>query len=67
MIMNRIRLVGSAPVVKAAEECCHFVVDLYSGPNLTVDQIRDWLRASKHPLKDFATTSRVELDHYAPT
>ena len=64
-IMGRIRLFGSPAVVKAAEECCHFIVDLYSKPNLTVDQIYDWLRSAKHPLKDFAITSRVELDHFA--
>src|SRR6516225_2612241 len=64
-IMGRIRLFGSPAVVKAAEERCHFIVDLYSKPNLTVDQIYDWLRSAKHPLKDFAITSRVELDHFA--
>ena len=64
-LMGRIRLVGSIEVVKAAEECCQFIVDLYARPNLTVDQIYEWLRTPKHPLQDFAVASRHELDRYA--
>ena len=63
-LLGRIRLIGSENVVKAAEECCHYLVEMYSKPNLTVDQICDWLRAAKHPLTNFAAACRVELDQY---
>ena len=63
-ILGRIRLVGSDTVVEAAEECCQFVVDLYSKPNFTVEQIRDWLKSGSHPLRYFAAACRAELDHY---
>ena len=63
-IMCRIRLVASAPVVEAAQECCHHIVKMYSEPNLTMDQVYDRLREAKHPLRDFAAACRAELDHY---
>ncbi|HXJ60836.1 MAG TPA: hypothetical protein VNU68_29680 [Verrucomicrobiae bacterium] len=62
--LGRIRLVGSAPVVEAAEECCHYVVEMYSKPNLTIEQVYDWFRAGKHPLRNFAAACRLELDQY---
>src|SRR5258708_16880926 len=39
-IAGRIHLVASAPVMKAADDCCNYIVDLYSSPNKTVEQIR---------------------------
>src|SRR5262245_23658858 len=48
-ILCRIRLVASAAVVEGAEKCCQYIVDMYSKPNLTVEQSCEWLRAPKHP------------------
>src|SRR5262245_49691983 len=42
-LLGRVRLIESVNVVKAAEECCHYVIETYSKPNLTTDQIYDWL------------------------
>ena len=39
-IAGRIHLVASAPVMKTVSECCRYVVDLYSRPNMTIRQIR---------------------------
>jgi hypothetical protein len=64
-ILSRIRLVASVAVIEAAEQCCHYIVDRYSQPNMTTEQITDWLRAAKHPLQDFAAACRMELDQYA--
>ena len=63
-IMCRIRLVASVPVVEAAQECCHHIVDMYSQQNVSIEQISERLRAAKHPLREFATACRAELDHY---
>ena len=63
-ILGHIRLVASVAVVKAAEECCRYLVGMYSKPNLTMEQIYDWPRAVKHPLSDFAAACRTELDQY---
>jgi hypothetical protein len=63
-ILSRIQLVGSVAVIRAAEQCCDYIVEMYSKPNLTIEQIRDWLRSAKHPLRDFATACREELDQY---
>jgi len=63
-LLGRIRLIASANVVKAAEECCHYLIEMYSKPNLTTDQIYDWFRAVRHPLTNFAAVCRVELDQF---
>jgi hypothetical protein len=63
-ILGRMHLVASAPVIKAAQECCRQLVDLYSQPNKTVEQISTALRESKHPLLVFGIACRVELDQY---
>jgi hypothetical protein len=63
--LSCIRLLSSQPVLSAAEECCHRIVDLYSGPNLTVDQIRARVQADDHdPLADFSTACRAELHEF---
>jgi hypothetical protein len=62
--MGRMHLVASAPVMKAAEECCRYIVDLYSKPNMTMEQIYPKLRESAHPLRAFGAACRVELDQY---
>jgi hypothetical protein len=63
-LLGRIRLIASANVVKAAEESCRYVIETYSKPNLTTDQIYGWFRAAKHPLTNFAAACRVELDQF---
>jgi hypothetical protein len=63
-LLGRIRLIASVDVITAAEECCQYVVEMYSKPNLTTDQICDWLRAAKHPLTNFAAACRVELNQF---
>jgi hypothetical protein len=62
-IAGRIRLVGTAAVTDAAQECCAYILDLYSRPNLTIDQLADALQA-RHPLRAFENACRVELSQY---
>jgi hypothetical protein len=63
-LLGRIRLVGSVEVITAAEQCCHYAVEMYSKPNMTVEQVCHSLRATKHPLTNFADACRAELDRY---
>jgi hypothetical protein len=63
-LLGRMHLVASAPVMKAAEECCRYLVDLYS-TNMTTEQISKTLReTTAHPLTAFGTACRLELDQY---
>jgi hypothetical protein len=63
-LLGRIHLVASDPVHHAAKECCRYVVELYSKPNLSIDEIYEQLRASDHPLAAFAVACHMELDQY---
>jgi hypothetical protein len=61
-ILGRIRLVAADPVLVAAEACCRQIVDLYSEPNMTIEQIRvAFERDRVDPIKDFSTACRTEL------
>jgi hypothetical protein len=63
-LFGRMHLVASAPVMKAAEECCRYLVDLYS-TNMTQEQILTTLReSSTHPLTAFGAACRAELDQF---
>ena len=63
-LLGRIHLVASDPVYQAAKKSCNYIVDIYSKENLTMEQIYAQLRVSDHPLGEFATACRVELDEY---
>ena len=61
-ILGRIRLVAAAPVVAAAEACCPQIVDLYTKPNMTVEQVRvAFERDQLDPMKAFSVACRREL------
>jgi hypothetical protein len=60
--LGRIRLVAANPVLDAAEACCRQIIDLYSRPNLTAEQIRETFERDRlDPIKDFSTACRKEL------
>ena len=64
--LGRIRLVSSDPVLAAAEECCERIVDLYSQPNRTIDQIYATMRSKELEFfKRFSDACRVELRRYS--
>lgn len=61
-ILGRIRLVAADPVLAAAEACCSQLVQLYSEPNMTVEQIRVALERDRFdPMRDFSVACRKEL------
>ena len=64
--LSCIRLLSSQPVLAAAEECCSRIVDLYSKPNLSVDQIRTSFQVDHFdPLRGFSAACRAELHELA--
>jgi len=65
--LSRIRLLSSPPVLAAAEECCRQIVELYSKPNMTVEEIRTSFEVNNFdPLRAFSAACRAELHQYAP-
>jgi hypothetical protein len=61
-IFGRVRLLAGDKVLSAAEGCCRRIVDLYSKPNMTKDQIRAALDGDQFdPLKEFSVVCRTEL------
>jgi hypothetical protein len=61
-ILSRIRLTSGDDVLSKAVECCHRIVGLYRGPNMTAEQIRAAFEAKEFdPLKEFSAACRMEL------
>ncbi len=64
--LSCIRLLSSEPVLVAAEACCRRIVDFYSEPNLSVDQIRATFEEDNFdPLKEFSAACRAELHKFS--
>jgi hypothetical protein len=63
--MERIRLISSGPVLRAAEQVIRKVVGAYADPNRTFDEMRKHLEGISHhwdnPLEDFTEACRGEL------
>jgi len=58
-------LISSDAVLTAAEECCARIVDLYGGPNRTIDEILTTMRSNELEFfKRFSNACRVELHRY---
>jgi hypothetical protein len=61
-LVSRIRLLGSAPVLEAAEAFVRQIVLHYGEPNLTVEQMRAAVLSAKaDPLEVFSVACRKEL------
>jgi hypothetical protein len=61
-ILGRIRLVSREAVLGKAEDCCRRILDLYSRPNMTPEEIRSAFETRDlDPLEDFSTACRMEL------
>ena len=64
-MLGRIRLLAGERVVAEAEACCRRIVELYSMPNMTVDQVRLAVQSEQFdPLKDFSIACRTELSEF---
>jgi hypothetical protein len=61
-LMSRIRLSSSARVLETAEEVIKTILDAYSQPNLTPEQIQSRAANGEDPLRRFSDTCRAELE-----
>jgi len=65
-ILGRIRLVCGETILAEAEACCRQIVELYSKPNMTAEQVRATFEAHEFdPLKAFSSACRTELHKIA--
>lgn len=64
-ILSRIRLIAGDEIVREGEVCCRRIVELYGRPNLTADQLREFVARNEFdkldPLKQFSNACRIEL------
>jgi hypothetical protein len=61
-IIGRIRLVANEEVLAEAESCCERIVELYAGPNKTVEQIASSFNPNKlDPIRQFSSVCRADL------
>ena len=61
-LLSRIRLSASREVLASAEGLLRQIINDYSEPNLTPEQIRSKAANGKDPLKRFSEVCRAELD-----
>jgi hypothetical protein len=61
-LLSRIRLNSSEPVLQTAEQIIKAIVNTYSQPNLTPEQIESRAVDGDDPLREFSDACRAELD-----
>lgn len=61
-LLSRIRLSSSARVLETAEELVRTILNTYTEPNLTPEQIQSQAVNGEDPLRQFSNTCRSELD-----
>lgn len=61
-LLSRIRLSSSPRVLETAEKLIRAILNTYTKPNLTPEQIESQALLGEDPLREFSNTSRVELE-----
>lgn len=61
-LLSRMRLSSSTHVVESAERVINTILDTYSQPNLTAEEIQAWAGERNDPLRDFSNICRHELE-----
>lgn len=61
-LLSRIRLSSSMNVVESAERVLKTILDIYSEPNLTPDEIKSKAAKGDDPLRDFSNICRLDLE-----
>jgi hypothetical protein len=61
-LLSRIRLSSSQTVLMSAEKLVRDIIDTYTRPNLSPEQIRSNAMKGEDPLKDFSEICRIELE-----
>ena len=66
-VLGRIRLLSGEHVLQQAEQCVRQIVERYSQPNLTPQQIRNTIDQPQFdPVKNFSEACRRELTKLVP-
>jgi len=60
--LGRIRLGSPRQVSMAAEQLVKLIMDAYTKPNLTAEQIQSAAVSGEDQLRDFSETCRAELE-----
>jgi hypothetical protein len=61
-LVSRIRLSSSRNVLASAEGVVRNIINTYTEPNLTPEQIRSRAESGEDPLKEFSEICRAELE-----
>jgi hypothetical protein len=61
-LLSRIRLSSSRDVLESADGLVRGIINTYSNPNLTPEQIQSRAVNGEDPLKEFSEICRAELD-----
>ncbi len=61
-LLSRIRLSSSVKVVESAEHVINTILDTYSQPNLTAEEIHAWAAKHNDPLREFSEMCRRDLE-----
>jgi hypothetical protein len=61
-LLSRIRLSSSPRVLETAEKLIRAILNTYTKPNLTPEQIESQALIGEDPLREFSNTCRMELE-----
>ncbi len=61
-LLSRMRLSSSTTVVESAERVIGIILDTYSQPNLTAQEIHAWAGERNDPLREFSNICRHDLE-----
>lgn len=61
-LLSRMRLSSSAEVVTGAERVIQMILQTYSKPNLSPEEIQAWAGEQNDPLRDFSNLCRGDLE-----
>ncbi|HMK30708.1 MAG TPA: hypothetical protein VK473_13560 [Terriglobales bacterium] len=61
-LLSRMRLSSSMNVIESAERVLKAILDTYSQPNLTAEEIHAWAGKRNDPLREFSNICRRDLE-----
>jgi hypothetical protein len=61
-LLSRMRLSSSSSVLASAEQVVHNIIDTYSEPNLTPEEMQSKTAKHEQPLREFSNICRAELE-----
>jgi len=61
-LLSRMRLSSSTSVVESAEQVIKIILDTYSKPNLSAEEIHAWAGERNDPLREFSNICRQDFE-----